>query len=207
MFGTDLGSAFAPYNSDNEVISPFLQDEPQQKYQIQQPHQSQQQSQMNISHKSTPIVNLQQNGGPYTQTQPSTQQPLLPPQISSQQAPTTMVSSKAYTPSYGLQQQGQEDPRLVMLVNELRKQQKLTQNIQNQSSYLEKLFSKKKEVLRIIYFALIIVLAMSLHFVIDHYMKFYLKNNDLSFERESIIRLLYPVSIIFILWNMKVFMK
>jgi uncharacterized phage infection (PIP) family protein YhgE len=205
MFGTDLGSAFAPYNTDNEVISPFLQDEPQQKYQIQQPQQP---SSMTISHKSTPIVNLQQqnNGGSYTQTQPSMQQPLLPPQISSQQTPTTMVSSKAYTPSYGLQQ-GQEDPRLVMLVNELRKQQKLTQNIQNQTSYLEKLFSKKKEVLRIIYFALIIVLAMSLHFVIDHYMKFYLKNNDLSFERESIIRLLYPVSLIFILWNMKVFIK
>lgn len=211
MFGTDLGSAFAPYNSDNEVISPFLQDMQSQESMSQHQPQS-----MAISHKSTPIANLQQPAVQVSQVAQQTvpvQQQLAPPQ-----PPTTMVSSKAYQPSYQLQQshiqglqggqqQGQEDPRVALLVNELKKQQKLTQNIQNQSGYLDKLFAKKKEVLRIIYFALIIVLAMSLHFVFDHYIKYYLKNNDISFEREMIIRFLYPISLLFILWNMKVFLK
>lgn len=204
MFGTDLGSAFAPYNSDNEVISPFLQDMPAQDTMSVQPPSS-----MVISHKSTPIANLQQ---PVVQVAQHAPQPSIP-QVAIAQPPTTMVSSKAYQPSYQLQQahmqqpQGQEDPRVVMLMNELKKQQKLTQNIQSQSGYLDKLFAKKKDVLRIIYFALIIVLAISLHFVFDHYIKYYLKNNDISFEREMIIRFLYPASLLFILWNMKVFMK
>jgi hypothetical protein len=144
-------------------------------------------------HKSTPV----------TQTQPQFQSPVVsaqPPQQS------TMQPIQAPQPS-NFMTTGTQDPRIAMLVNELKKQQKLTANMQQQSGYVDKLFSKKKDLLRILQLSLIIVLAMSVHFIVDYYMKNYLKNNDLTFERELIIRMLYPVSVLFILWNMKAFIK
>lgn len=76
-----------------------------------------------------------------------------------------------------------------------------------EKSYLDKLFSKKKELSKAVQITLIILLAISIHFVIDHYMKMYINNQGLSFERELMLRLLYPLGILFLLWNMKVFSK
>lgn len=201
MFGTELNSAYAPFNSDNEVISPFLQDSPNMSMDMSggQRHQSS----SPIVHKSTPLVNLSQNG-PMTETQPQFQSPIVPvapPQMSSTQQMNMQAMQPHSTPG------APQDPRIAILVNELKKQQKLTADMQQQSGYLDKLFAKKKDLLRVIQFSLIIVLALSLHFIIDHYMKFYIKNNDLSFERELILRVLYPVAVIFMLWNMKTFLK
>ena len=194
MFGTELNSAYAPFNSDSEVISPFLQDAPIVSMDVTGSHNG-------IQHKSTPIMSIQNQSGPYTQTQPQFQSPIVTAEQQHQRAPQAInISPQPVAPT-------NQDPRIAVLLNELKKQQKLTANMQQQSGYLDKLFSRKKEVLRILQFSLIIVLAMSLHFVVDHYMKYYIKNNDLTFERELILRLLYPVALIFILWNMKTFMK
>lgn len=195
MFGTELDSAYAPFNSDNAVVSPFLQD-------VSNNTSMNQRSPSEIIHKSTPIVNLSQ--GPMTQTQPQFNMP-----IQSSSADVEQIMAQQTQP----QQQQQYGPRstqeakIALLVNELKKQQKLTANMQQQSTYLDKLFAKKKELLKIIQFSLIIVLAMSIHFLMDYYLKYYIKNNDLTFERELIIRLVYPLSVIFILWNLKTFLK
>jgi hypothetical protein len=204
MFGTELNSAFAPFDSNNDVMSPFLQDTPI----------SQRGSSSEIVHKSTPIGQLNTNG-PVTQTQPQMQQPIVSNdsinlnQINNQMH--QMSKMQLPQPSNNIIPNalngGQQDPRIAILVNELKKQQMLTAKMQEQSGYLDKLFSKKKDMLRILQLALIIVLAMSIHFIIDFYMKFYIKNNDLSFERELLLRMLYPVGLIFILWNMKAFLK
>jgi hypothetical protein len=146
-------------------------------------------------HKSTPIAQVQNQ-----QQQMPTMTAEQLPKMTGLQAPQP---SGNFMASPGTNQ----DPRIALLVNELRKQQKLTASMQQQSGYIDKLFSKKKDMLKIIQLSLIIVLAISIHFIIDYYMKNYLKNNDLTFERELILRLLYPVSIIFILWNMKAFLK
>ena len=207
MFGTELNSAYAPFNSDNEVISPFLQDSANVGMDFtggSRGMSSSGSSSHNIIHKSTPIANLSQHQqGPMTEVQPQFQSPIIsaaPQQLPSSQQ-LNMMAMQAPTPG------APQDPRIALLVNELKKQQKLTASMQQQSGYLDKLFSKKKDLLRIIQFSLIIVLAMSLHFVIDHYIKYYIKNNDFTFERELIIRLVYPVAVIFILWNMKAFLK
>lgn len=198
MFGTELNSAYAPFNSDTEVISPFLQDAANVPMDMSGGHRS---SASQIMHKSTPIANLSQHQGPVMETQPQFQSPIM--SASPQQLPTTQQMNMQAIQAPGAPQ----DPRIAILVNELKKQQKLTASIQQQSGYIDKLFSKKKDLLRVIQFSLIIVLALSLHFVIDHYIKHYLKNNDFTFERELIIRLLYPVAVIFVLWNMKVFLR
>ena len=74
-------------------------------------------------------------------------------------------------------------------------------------SYFDKLFSKKRELWKALQIALIIILALSLHVLIDYYMKMYFSNNALSFERDLLIRLLYPIGIIFLLWNSKAFIR
>lgn len=74
-------------------------------------------------------------------------------------------------------------------------------------SYFDKLSNKKRDLARLIQFALIIVLGLSIHYMINHYMSAYIANNDMSPERQFFLRLLYPVAIIFILWNLKVFVK
>lgn len=195
MFGTELDSAYAPFNSDNVVVSPFLQDVSNNNTSMNFT-QGNQRSSSEIVHKSTPIANLSQ--GPVTQTQPQFNAPI---QSSSTVVEQIIAQPQSYsTPTT-------QEAKIALLVNELKKQQKLTANMQQQSSYLDKLFAKKKDVLKIIQFSLIIVLAMSIHFIIDHYLKYYIKNNDLTFERELIIRLIYPLSIIFIIWNFKTFLR
>jgi hypothetical protein len=199
MFGTELDSAYAPFGSDNAVLSPFLQDNPNVAMNMNQGPQRAQPS-MEIVHKSTPIANLSQ--GPVTQVQPQFQSPIVtadPKMQGIQQPPTMMMEQFPAGTS--------KDAKIAILVNELKKQQRIAAHMQQQTSYLDKMFAKKKDVLKIIQFSLIIVLAMSIHFIIDYYIKFYIKNNDPTFERELIIRLIYPVSVIFIIWNLKTFLK
>ncbi len=202
MFGTDLDSAYAPFGSDNSVVSPFLQDTPNVAMNTHQ--QRSQTGSMEIVHKSTPIANLSQ--GPMTQVQPQFQLPVV-------SAEPKVVGLQQQTPGVGgVPQQvfapgTSKDAKIEILVNELKKQQRIAAHMQQQSSYIDKMFAKKKDVLKIIQFSLIIVLAMSIHFIIDYYIKYYIKNNDLTFERELILRLIYPVSVIFVIWNLKTFVK
>lgn len=196
MFGTDLNSAFAPYQNENEMASPFM-GEVNTSMDM---SNGQRGTSQNIVHKSTPIANLGQQV-PTTVTQPQFQYPVVTAE--NQQVQLNMSPQPVGPLSNGSKQ----DPRIAILVNELKKQQQLTANMKQQSGYLDKLFSKKKDLLKVIQFTLIIVLAMSLHFIIDYYIKTYIKNNDFTFEKELIIRLLYPVGIVFVIWNMKTFLK
>jgi hypothetical protein len=185
MFGTDLQSAYAPFSaSDNGTYADVFQ--------------MQDQTQQEIVHKSTPLSQIQ-HGNHSIPTQPIQQQ-TAPMPSTKQQLPSTVPLQLPLNNE-------QQDPRIAVLLNELRKQQKIVSNIENQNGYFDKLASKRKDVMRIIQLSLVIVLALSLHFIIDHYLKNYIKNNDLSFERELIIRALYPVAIVFVIWNMKAFVK
>lgn len=74
-------------------------------------------------------------------------------------------------------------------------------NISQEPSYLDRLGSKKKEVLKFIQSGLIILFAISLHFIVDSYLKHYLHMYDITFGREMIIRILYSVLVVFVAWN------
>jgi hypothetical protein len=198
MFGTDLSSAFGTFDNApvNDMMMPsFSQDLP-----VQQPQQ--QRSSHEIMHKSTPLTSLGQ------QSSHANEQPLINlNQMSQQQSAPTQVQQPIRHQPSPLQPTGNQDPRITLLLNELKKQQMITANMQEQTGYIDRLFSKKKDMLKVLQLALVIVLAMSIHFIVDHYLRNYIKNNDLSFERELVIRLLYPFALLFILWNMKAFVK
>ena len=71
--------------------------------------------------------------------------------------------------------------------------------------YFDKLFSRKKEFLKLLQWVLIVLLAIAIHGFIKYYLYQYLSNGDFSFEREMVIRALYPLGILFVLWNLRVF--
>ena len=101
-----------------------------------------------------------------------------------------------------------QEQRIMRAIQELKKRKEESVPSGNaQPSYFDKLFGKKKEIGKILQASLIIVLGLSVYFLIDHYLKEYLSNHDLSFERQLFLRLLYPLSILFIIWNLRVFVK
>lgn len=74
-------------------------------------------------------------------------------------------------------------------------------------SYIDKLLNKKKDLIKILLYTFIIVLALSIHYLIDYYLNQYISNNNFSMERLLFVKLLYPIVIIFIIWNLKIFIK
>jgi hypothetical protein len=114
--------------------------------------------------------------------------------------------------------QYEQEQRIVHAIQELKRQKEAFNTqlataqaqqpvVNEQHSYIEKLFSKKKELGRVLQYALIIALGLSIYYLIDEYIKYYINNNDVSLERQIIIKLLYPLSLLFILWNLKVFIR
>jgi hypothetical protein len=121
------------------------------------------------------------------------------------QAPVQVYATPAYQAPISSSYENQ-DQKLIDLLKQIKQTPPAQQKTENQS-YFDKLFSKRKELWKALQITFIILLAISIHFVIDHYLKVYINNTDLSFERELFIRLLYPIAIIFILWNLKTFVK
>lgn len=108
-----------------------------------------------------------------------------------------------------INRQYEQEQRLVKAISQYKKkkEESVQQQYANQPSYFDKLFGKKKELGKLLQVALIIVLGLSIYYLIDHYLSEYISERDISFERQLFIRLLYPLSILFILWNLRVFVK
>lgn len=134
-----------------------------------------------------------------------------------QKAPTPPVQKAP--PSYDMSmfnKQFEQDQRINTLVNELKKQKQqqpqqpvalYPQQMYYDESYWDKMVNKKKDIFKFIQSGLIILFAISLHVVIDFVLKHYLQTHDISYNREVMIRFLYPIGIIFVAWNIIAFMK
>ena len=77
----------------------------------------------------------------------------------------------------------------------------------DQTGYFDKLFSKKKEFVKLLQWVLIVLLAIAIHGFIKYYLHQYLAAGDFTFERELLVRAMYPLGILFILWNIRIFGK
>ena len=106
-----------------------------------------------------------------------------------------------------LNKQFETDQKLAALVTELKKKKAATQSQQESDSYFDRLFGKTKELYKILQISLMITLGLSVHFLVDHYLTKYLSEHEMSFERQLIIRTLYPAAVLFLLWNLRVFVK
>lgn len=70
-------------------------------------------------------------------------------------------------------------------------------------SYIDMLITKRKDTMKLITFAFVILLAISIHFLVDFSIKEIIMSNELNFRQELGIRLMYPTVIILLLWNFK----
>lgn len=97
-------------------------------------------------------------------------------------------------------------------VDELKKQLKYQQELnmvyqKDAASIYDRFLSKKKDVMKLLAISLTVLLAISTNFVMCDLIKKYLMNNDFSDNKETIIKIMYPVSTFILLWSTKVFNK
>jgi hypothetical protein len=130
-----------------------------------------------------------------------------------QQPQQPIQSLAGFDPSM-FNKQFEQEQKVAFLVNELKKQKAATAAAIQQpmyqhyeESYIDKLMNKKKEILKFVQSGLIILFAISIHFVVDFLLKHYLQTYEVSFNREVMLRVLYPVSIVFVAWNLIAWMK
>ena len=67
--------------------------------------------------------------------------------------------------------------------------------------------STKRETIKIVTYALIILFALALYSVFEMIIKEICLGNDLSYKQEIAIRLVYPLLVFIVLWNIKMFIQ
>jgi small-conductance mechanosensitive channel len=100
-------------------------------------------------------------------------------------------------------QPNQMQNQLYQLQEELQKQK----NQKQDHSILDRFVSKKKEVFKLVLISLTILLAFSLHYLVNDLLKTYLMNNIMTPSQEFFTKLAYPISILLLIWTIKVFNK
>lgn len=101
-----------------------------------------------------------------------------------------------------INQQYEQEQRLLGLLAEAQKKKPVQQQ---EPGYIEKLMLKKRDLGKLLIFSLVVLLALSVHMFVEHYLVLYITNNDMSFERQVFLRALYPLAVMFLLWNLKTF--
>ena len=71
----------------------------------------------------------------------------------------------------------------------------------------ERYASKRRDVAKLIIMALTVLLALSAHHAISDLIRTYINNNDVSRNRETLLRFGYPLAVFCLLWSLKVFNK
>lgn len=90
-------------------------------------------------------------------------------------------------------------------LNELKDEMKKAKN--NNESIIDRYIKRKKDVLKLLSFALLILLALSLNDVIKSYLGKYILGNDITEKNEMYLRLAIPLTIYFVIWTIKAFSK
>ena len=74
-------------------------------------------------------------------------------------------------------------------------------------SYWQLMWQKRREVARLCVLSLVVLLAISFHATVLHYIKTYIEEqgSSLTEGKEMLLRLAYPVSVLLLLWHVKAF--
>lgn len=132
-----------------------------------------------------------------------------------QQLPRQIMQDKSsiYNQSELLQNINESELKNQMQV--LKKEienQKRSKQIEYKESYekksmFDRVFSKQREMIRFFSIALIIVFAMSVHQTLSEMLKDYLENTNLSRNKETLLKFMYPVSLFVLAWIIKATVK
>jgi hypothetical protein len=69
----------------------------------------------------------------------------------------------------------------------------------------DRFVSKKKDVLKLVTMALTVLLAISSHYVMTDLIRNYIANNDLTGNQEFTTKIAYPLTVLLLIWTLKVF--
>lgn len=102
-----------------------------------------------------------------------------------------------------------KDQQMQIQLHQLQEELKIQkqQKHSNESSIIDRFVNKKKEVLKLVSISLTILLAFSLHYLVNDLMKAYFMNNVLTSTQELTTKVAYPISVLLLLWTIKVFNK
>lgn len=70
-------------------------------------------------------------------------------------------------------------------------------------TYLDKMWNKKKDMGKVVGFALVIVFAIAVYSVFEFWVKDFVAASLLTHKQELGLRLLFPILLLFIMWNLK----
>ena len=107
------------------------------------------------------------------------------------------------------QQAAQQQMAQQMMQPQLTPQQQqqlnyeMAQRKKNEYNFLDRMGTKKTEVVKLALFSLVIVLGISIDRMLTHYLSRYLNDNSLTDFQELLLRLSYPITIFLLLWIFK----
>ena len=70
-------------------------------------------------------------------------------------------------------------------------------------SYFDLLAARRKDVLKLAVLALMVTLGIGIHSLLSHYTKVWIDSGQFSARQEFVARLVYPLGVLFALWNLK----
>lgn len=83
----------------------------------------------------------------------------------------------------------------------------INQQQQINTSLVDKFSAKKRDVIKLLMFSLVIVIALGIHSALDTMVKRYISVNEFTDQKEYMVRFMYPVTAFIVLWCLKVFNK
>jgi hypothetical protein len=185
--GMDLSSAYQSHDMSGNSASSFDFNQPSFPLENQQQSQHQQSLSTPIIHAaSTPIVQLQSQQQPHQ----------LPHQLPIQQPEMYQQSQ---------QQQQQQQHQQHQQSRQQQHQQLHSWTREPQGGMFDSFWSKKRDVMKLIQWSLVVLLGLSLHFAFKYGIKRYIKDNDLSYNKEYMIKCFYPLGVILVMWTLKAF--
>lgn len=97
------------------------------------------------------------------------------------------------------------EEKLHTLSQELQRQREYLE--QQRVGYFDKLISRRRDLLKLVMFCLIIILALSIHGTVKHYYRVFFDTNVMTGGKELLIRIAYPLAILFAMWNTRILIR
>jgi hypothetical protein len=119
--------------------------------------------------------------------------------------PQRSASSSYYDPN-AIHQQVKYEQEVEHLKRELQRSYEMRGGAPQSSgpSLFESLWAKRRDMLKSVIFALLVLLGIALHTAFDHVLKKYIMENDLTGRQETLARFAYPAGVALLVWLLKV---
>lgn len=131
-----------------------------------------------------------------------------PPTQRGQAAPVMLQQAQQQPPpqSIGMYPMSQQQQQLAASISAWQAQQAALAAQMQEPGYLDSLWDRKRDLFKLCILALVILLAISLHTAVWHYLEAFVDANELTPGRELALRCAYPAVVLVVLWHFKTFL-